>query len=315
MQPFFSIVIPLFNKENFISDTIESALNQSFEDFEIIVVNDGSTDNSLRKVEAIKDSRIKLYSIKNQGVSHARNYGISKAKADYICFLDADDLWYKNHLKQLNTLLKKEPNCGLYTSAYHKKIGKMFKKSIYNNIPNQQNWSGVVDNYFESSLVNSIAWTSAVMVPKHIFDTIGLFDENITLGAGEDIDLWIRIALNHPVAFNNTVSAIHNLDAENRITNSNTNLRQFLDLDKYEKHTKKHNYLRRYLDQNRFSFGIQYKLAGNNIKAKEYFNKIDVDNLNSKQKILIKSNVFVLRTLIRFQKLLRRFNINLTAFK
>ncbi len=314
-MPFFSIVIPLYNKENFITKTINSTLNQTFEDFEIIVVNDGSTDDSANKVEAINDKRVTLYTIKNQGVSHARNYGINKAKTDYICFLDADDFWYNNHLEQLNTLLQEHPDCGLYASAYQQKIGKTLIESVYKDIPKQENWSGIVDDYFKSSLVNSIAWTSAVMVPKHIFDTIGLFDENITLGAGEDTDLWIRIALKHPVAFSNTVTAIHNLDAENRITNSNTNLRQFLDLDKYEADTKEHEYLKHYLDLNRYSIGLQYKLAGNSKKAKDYFNKIDENNLNSKQKTLIKSNVFVLKVLMNSQRQLRRFNINLTAFK
>lgn len=315
MKPFFSIIIPLFNKENFISDTISSALNQTFTDFEIIVVNDGSTDNSLGKVEAIKDSRIKLYTIKNQGVSHARNFGINKAKTDYICFLDADDYWYNNHLDHLFTLLEKHPNCGLYASAYKKKIGKSLLNSVYKNIPKHSGWSGIVDDYFESSLVNSIAWTSAVMIPKNILDSIGYFDENITFGAGEDTDLWIRIALKYPIAFSNTVSAIHNLDAENRITNLNTNMRQFLNLDKYNVHTKEHKHLKKYLDLNRYSIGIQYKLAGNSKKAMDYFNKIDVGNLNFKQNVLIKSNVFVLKFLMNLQKLLRRLNINLTSFK
>lgn len=88
-MPFFSVVIPLYNKENYIQDTIESALNQTFADFEIIVVNDGSTDESLDIVENNNDSRIKTHSIKNSGVSRARNIGIQKAKSDYIVFLDA----------------------------------------------------------------------------------------------------------------------------------------------------------------------------------------------------------------------------------
>ena len=90
--------------------------------FEIIIINDGSTDNSLKKAEDIKDSRIFLYSIKNQGVSNARNYGIKKANSDYICFLDADDFWYNNHLSLIKDLLVSFPDCGLYATAYHRKI-------------------------------------------------------------------------------------------------------------------------------------------------------------------------------------------------
>ena len=95
MQPFFSIVIPLYNKENYIGHTLKSVLNQAFQDFEIIIVNDGSTDKSLEKVNSIKDARVQLFSIENRGVSYARNYGIEKALASLIIFLDADDTWMK----------------------------------------------------------------------------------------------------------------------------------------------------------------------------------------------------------------------------
>lgn len=138
MRPFFSIIIPLFNKEHVVSETIKSALNQTFTDFEIILVNDGSTDHSISKVEAIKDKRIQLYNIENKGVSHARNYGISKAKAEYISFLDADDYWYENHLENLHFLFNKHPKCGLYASAYKKKIGSIFIESVYKNIPKKR---------------------------------------------------------------------------------------------------------------------------------------------------------------------------------
>ena len=94
-MPFFSIIIPLYNKEKFIENTIQSVLGQSFEDFELIVVNDGSTDTSLELVNKLKDKRIKTYSISNAGVSKARNFGIQKATSKLIVFLDADD-WYEH---------------------------------------------------------------------------------------------------------------------------------------------------------------------------------------------------------------------------
>ncbi|KIC01072.1 hypothetical protein OA88_15890, partial [Flavobacterium sp. JRM] len=90
---FFSIVIPLYNKAYYIENTIKSVLYQSFTDYEIIIINDGSTDNSLEKVLEFNDKRIQLYTQQNQGASVARNLGIEKAKYNYIAFLDADDLW------------------------------------------------------------------------------------------------------------------------------------------------------------------------------------------------------------------------------
>ena len=94
----FSVVIPLYNKEDYIGKTIQSVLHQTYSEFEIIVVNDSSTDRSLKVVESFKDSRIKIYTIPNGGVSIARNYGIQKATHEIIALLDSDDVWEDNYL-------------------------------------------------------------------------------------------------------------------------------------------------------------------------------------------------------------------------
>ncbi|MEO8773837.1 MAG: glycosyltransferase family A protein [Gelidibacter sp.] len=315
MSPFFSIVIPLYNKENQVKSTIESVLAQTFQDFEIIVINDGSTDESENVVERIKEDRIRLFNIKNQGVSHARNYGITKANSELIVFLDADDLWETNHLENLKALYESFPNCGLYATAYVKKSNNTTIPSVYPKITTTKKWMGIVEDYFESSSVNSIAWTSAVMIPKSIVEIIGNFNENITLGAGEDIDLWIRIALKYPVAFCNKVTAIHNLSADNRISNSNTNLRQFIDLDVYEEAAKSNASLKKYLDLNRFSIAIQYKLAGNTEKSKNMIEKMDANNLNTKQRSLLKLNRTALKVALKIKNSLQNSGILLSSFR
>ena len=312
-MPFFSIIIPLYNKEHFIVKTIQSALDQTFKDFEIIVVNDGSTDASLDAISVLKDSRIKIFTIKNQGVSHARNFGIEKANADYIAFLDADDLWLNNHLEQIKKLVEDFPNCGLYANAYVKKIGEISLEPHYINIP--KSWNGIVKDYFKSSLFSCIAWTSAVMIPKKILEGFNGFDEKITLGAGEDTDLWIKIALQHQIAFNSNVTAIYNLHADNRISNSNTNLRKFLDLDAYEEEAKNNASLKTYLDLNRFSIALQYKLVGNKEQMDFYLKNLDKDNLNAKQRFLLSCNKNILVLFMKVQNLLRQFHVNLSPFK
>ena len=314
MTAFFSIVIPLYNKQKHIKATIESALEQTFQDFEIIVINDGSTDGSAAIVDIITDHRIKIFNIKNKGVSYARNYGIEKASSDLIVFLDADDLWRTNHLENLNQLYKAFPDCGLYAAAYLKKNKRILIPSVFNNIPYAENWMGIVENYFESSAVNSIAWSSAVMIPKYILDKVGNFNENI-LGAGEDIDLWIRIALKYPIAFSNKVTAIHILHAENRLSNASTNLRQFIDLDIYEEEAKSNPSLKTYLDLNRFSIAIQYKLAGNNEKAKQLISAMDVSNLNKKQQALLKMNRTALKVALKIKNRLQSSGILLSSFR
>ncbi|AXP81729.1 Putative glycosyltransferase EpsH [Mariniflexile rhizosphaerae] len=315
MTPYFSVVISLYNKEKHIQSTIESVLAQSFVDFEIVVVNDGSTDNSEAIVRSINDKRIQIYSQENKGVSAARNLGIEKAKAELVAFLDADDYWYPNHLETLKTLYKILPNCGLYATAYVKQFNTVKINSIYKNIPTTPNWMGIVADYFESSQINSIAWTSAVMIPKKVFDTIGNFDTKITLGAGEDTDLWIRVGLKYDVGFCNTVTAIHNLHSDNRVSNTNTNMRQFINLDAYEATAHSKPSLKKYLDFNRYSIAKQYKLVNNNLKARELISKIDFNNLNWKQQLLLKMNNQLLRIFIKVKLLLRNLGCNLSSYK
>src|SRR5690606_1200231 len=113
-------VIPLYNKELSVRATIESVLNQSFQDFEIVVINDGSMDSSASVVETISDERIRLVHQKNQGVSVARNKGIDEARYNWIAFLDGDDLWKKNHLSTIATMIMKYPNDKVFCTSHTK---------------------------------------------------------------------------------------------------------------------------------------------------------------------------------------------------
>ena len=113
-----SIVIPLFNKASHIKDTIESVLAQSYQNFELIIVNDGSTDNGPKIVREIKEPRILVIDQANAGVSAARNRGIDAAKGDLIAFLDADDLWNPDFLSAIMRLYQRFPWAGLYATAY-----------------------------------------------------------------------------------------------------------------------------------------------------------------------------------------------------
>jgi len=122
MPPYFSIVIPLYNKANHIKNTLQSVLDQTFTSFEIIIINDGSTDNSLGVVKAFINERILVFSIENKGVSYARNFGVAKATTELIVFLDADDTWKPHHLEDLKELHEEFPNCGMYAKAYVRKF-------------------------------------------------------------------------------------------------------------------------------------------------------------------------------------------------
>ncbi|MEY8847532.1 glycosyltransferase family 2 protein [Psychroserpens sp. XS_ASV72] len=313
MNPYFSVVIPLFNKEKHIKTTLNSVWTQTFQDFEVIVVNDGSTDNSLEIIQSIQEDRLKIYSIENQGVSHARNFGISKVTSDKIVFLDADDIWYPHHLEDLKKLFEAFPSCGLYCKAYKKQMGNLSIPSKYKDISKDSSWQGILSDYFESSLINSIAWTSAVMVPKSTFERVGTFNENYN--SGEDTDLWIRIALNFPVAFSNKVSAVHNLSSEQKITHSKLSSRQHLDFDDYQNNAQGNASLKKYLDLNRYALAIQYKLENQLSQANKQYHKIDQNNLGMLHRLIYnlpKSGIYFL---MKFRTFLRKFNIDLRLFR
>ena len=99
-MPRVSVVIPTFNAESTITETVESVLSQSFTDFELLVINDGSTDDTLSQLAEIKDSRLRILSFPNGGVAASRNRGIEHSTGAYIAFLDADDIWARDKLKE-----------------------------------------------------------------------------------------------------------------------------------------------------------------------------------------------------------------------
>ncbi len=311
-MPFFSIVIPLYNKENFITKTINSAFNQIFTDFEIIVINDGSTDGSANKIEAVTDKRVSIYTIENQGVSYARNYGISKASADYICFLDADDLWKPSHLEDLKQLINNYPNCGLYCKSYQKSFfGKTLLNSTFYNL--KKGFVGIVPNYFLNSIIDEIAWTSAVAIPKKTLEKLNGF--NVTLISGQDTDLWIRIALKEKIAFSSKVSAIKVISkSSNHLSLSDKRVHRLKFLNEYKAMENKNVDLKKYMDLNRFSIAIDRKVKNDSI-WKSIIKDIDFNNLNLKQKIILKLPKKSLVLLKQFQNFLLKRNIYLTPFK
>lgn len=313
MLPFFSIVIPVYNKENHIKATLESVLNQSFKDFEVIIVNDGSSDNSENIIRQINDECIRLYTIENHGVSFARNYGISKAKANFIALLDADDIWYPNHLENLKHLIENFPNCGLYctayeTSYYDKKIvkGKFLGIGV--------SFYGIVPDYFASSLVNSIAWSSAVVIPKTILEKHGCF--NTIIRSGQDTELWIRIAVKEDVAFSSKISTRRVIsDVGNHLSHSTKRIDRLKVLEQFAEYEKTNQSLKKYMDLNRFSIAVERKMNGDTESFKKIIKDIKFTNLNAKQKVILKLPRFVLNLLKQFQVFLIKHDIYLTPFR
>lgn len=304
MQPFFSIIVPLYNKENAIEKTLNSVFNQSFNDYEILIINDGSTDTSEQKVNAFSDERLRLISTENKGVSQARNLGISESKGKLVAFLDADDYWFPNHLESLYQLHKNFAEAGLLATNYQFYYSdKKIVQPVFDDIPSEK-WSGIVTDFFKSSMKFRLAWTSAVAVKKDAFKTVGHFDETITLGAGEDTDMWIRIALKYPVAFDNELSAGYNMSAQNKISFIDTSKRNFARLDKFYQEEKENPSLKKFLDLYRIVYALKHKLAGDINNFKFYYSEIELKNCSLKNRLLLNTPYYILKRLFIFGRML-----------
>ncbi|TDE04551.1 glycosyltransferase family 2 protein [Flavobacterium hiemivividum] len=207
----FSIVIPLYNKEKSISRAVNSVLTQSYKDFELIIVNDGSSDNSLTVVENIKDGRIKVVNKTNEGVSSARNVGIDIALFEWILFLDGDDYWKSNHLETILELLQKYPDADMYSTL----ISENSDKGI-NYIANSlaDGFEGYIDDYFIHAPYGTIFHSSSVCISKEALMNVGGFDTN--LKHGEDLDMWFRIMINKKGVVKKTSTVVYDLFGENR---------------------------------------------------------------------------------------------------
>lgn len=180
----FSIIIPLYNKAAYIERCLESVFNQTFIDHEIIVINDGSTDNGAQIVEK-KYPDIKLIKQTNQGVSVARNKGIDNATRDYIAFLDADDYWSPYYLAKIAQVINIENQPDILGASFSRK-----KEDI--EVKDNELVINKFENFFKRKGVNLLYTSSSVVIKKDFFIENKGFDEN--LKRGEDLDLWIRVS-------------------------------------------------------------------------------------------------------------------------
>lgn len=313
-MPLISVIIPLYNKEKSIQKTIKSVLDQTYGDYEIIIINDGSTDKSEEEALKIDSQKIILLTTENKGVSKARNYGIQKSSGEIIAFLDADDYWFPNHLQSIFELYEMYPECGLFCTNYERYYNSKKIQRPHFIEMNEAKWRGIVKDFFKSSYIDRVAWTSAVAVPKKIFETVGNFNPDITMGAGEDTDLWIRIALKYKVAFDSEISARHILDAENRISLSKTLTRSFAKFEEFEEEEKSNASLKKYLDLYRIEFALKHKLAGDIKTFNFYMKDVNRDNIPFKTKIILSLPVFVLKKLFALKKYLEKKNIQISVY-
>lgn len=211
----FSVIIPLYNKAPYVKKAIDSVLAQTYKDFELVIVDDGSKDNSVNIAQQTIDGHgnCRLLKQENSGVSMARNNGVATSNGDYLCFLDADDWWEPTFLEEMDKIIVEFPEAGIYGTNY----------TIVNETKRKTRIAAIgVDEGFVKGYINYCQvyaktmymplWTGAVCIPRGVFGEMGGFPKGVKLG--EDFVLWIHIALKYKVAFLNKSLSYYNQDVD-----------------------------------------------------------------------------------------------------
>lgn len=251
-----SVVIPLYNKEKTVGNTIECVLNQSFGSFEVIIVNDGSTDGSLYEIKRFRDPRIKIIDKENEGVSIARNVGVQAAKYQLIALLDADDVWENTFLEQMHALCFDFPDAIIYGCSWAFRTDSGVSMQQNYGVP--ENHRGYIDNYFDINNYNTLFNSSSVVFKKDSFVEIGEFDPFLKIG--EDIDLWFRFALKGKVAYINKLLSYYVIDSANRVSLKKNEPETLLvaNLKKFKYHEMTNPDFKRFLDTWRYHYIIDH---------------------------------------------------------
>lgn len=285
----FSVIMPLYNKAPYVAKAIGSVLSQSFTDYELIIMDDGSKDNSfdmaLKTIEGRTNCH--LHRQQNAGVSMARNNAVALSQGDYLCFLDADDWWDPSFLKEMDGFVNRYPGAGIYGTNY----------IIVNETRNKTRVAPIgIDQGFKEGLINYCQvysktlimplWTGAVCVSRPVFDEMQGFPRGIKLG--EDFLLWIKIALKYDVAFLNKSLAFYNQDVEaaNRgVSFSGYVPESFMTfhLDQFEGFERNNHDLKVLFDRLRVYTLLRFRL-NNSYKdeVKKEIAKVDFSNVNRK---------------------------------
>lgn len=211
--PLISVVIPLYNKEGQIGRALGSVLAQSFQDFEIVVIDDGSRDRGADVVAALSDPRIRLYRQANAGVSVARNRGVEQARAEVVAFLDGDDAWYPDHLERLWALRAAYPGTVAWAMNYHV-VDVNGRLTLGVSMKTEPRLLLTPENFFRIASYGTPVFSSAVAVDRATLQRVGGFPAGVRLG--EDLDTWIRLLFAGPIAFDARPGAFYHADGDDR---------------------------------------------------------------------------------------------------
>ena len=190
-----SVIIPTYNREAVIERSVRSVLQQTYSNLEVIIVDDGSTDNTEQVIAQIRDERIRYIKQENGGASSARNAGVKHATADLIAFQDSDDYWHPDKLEKQMAYWQQHPECDLIYCAFVTN----FANGASPKVPAEGTWGELSGDIFRTLIVNNTIGTGTMLMKKHVFEALGGFD--ISLECIEDWDFALRVAEEHLIGY------------------------------------------------------------------------------------------------------------------
>jgi glycosyltransferase involved in cell wall biosynthesis len=308
---FFTVIIPLYNKEKYIENAIKSVLNQTFTDFELVIIDDFSSDKSAAIAATFESEKVQLiYHEKNCGLSASRNTGIKKANSNYITFLDADDLWKPTFLESIFQLIQNFPEARIFATNYEEVWDAVIKNPCNGSEILPKYFTGYI-NFFKINIKQGIYNHGSVCFHKEVFEKVGFYNKKINFS--EDLDFNIRANYNFKLAYTNSVQMRYFMQTENQLTQSSLLNKNIPDFDSYENWAKTNSDIKKYLDFERYVLGKRLK-KNNDLRWKKMIATIDSSNLNWKQNILIKMPSFVLNTVDKLKFLLLKLGIKTSTY-
>lgn len=285
----FSVIMPLYNKASYVAKSIGSVLSQTFTDYELVIMDDGSKDDSYETaLRAIKgQERCHIHRQENAGVSVARNNAVALSQGDYLCFLDADDWWAPSFLEEMDGFINRYPGAGIFGTNYTI-VNESRNKTRVAPVGIEQGFKEGMINYCQvySKTLTMPLWTGAVCIPRPVFDEMQGFPKGIKLG--EDFLLWIKIALKYDVAFLNKPLAFYNQDVEvaNRgVISSGYVPDSFMTfrLEQFEEYERSNHDLKVLFDRLRVYTLLRFRLVNTyRDEVKKEIAKVDFSNVKRK---------------------------------